>query len=119
TFTAFRNDNYSRFILRFVLNNHVSSTTNFSDADVRVDIYPNPAHNTVFFNCKFMIADDIIDIGIFDLSGRQIQLASPVEHVSKSLLSLNIDELPPAVYTVKVTTKNHIFVHKLIKHSGK
>jgi hypothetical protein len=92
------------------LNKLICNGSNFLSEpieDVKVSIYPNPAQTS--FEINGLLARDIMEIGVYDLQGKQ-QLSS------KNSLEVDISNLPPAFYLVKIRTNRGILVKKIVKN---
>ncbi|MCC6684815.1 MAG: T9SS type A sorting domain-containing protein [Bacteroidia bacterium] len=76
--------------------------------DARIKMYPNPANDNLFF-----IADEyrgIIDIRIFDISGKQIKYCI----INSNNGKIDVGTLSNGVYFVKINTPHGIKVEKLV-----
>jgi CubicO group peptidase (beta-lactamase class C family) len=92
------------------LNKVICNGSNFLSEpieDVKVSIYPNPAQTS--FEINGLLARDIMEIGVYDLHGKQ-QLSST------NILEVDISNLPPAFYLVKIRTNRGILVKKIVKN---
>jgi hypothetical protein len=79
--------------------------------DHELRIYPNPAeHGRVNLE---IINDEIKEIRLIDIAGKEVISRKTEFGISKSRLDLH--EIPNGIYLIRVTTmKNKIFVKKLI-----
>ncbi len=94
----------------FYLNKVICTASNFLSEpieDVKVSIYPNPAKTS--FEINGLLARDILEIGVYDLQGKQ-QLSSI------NSLEVDISNLPSAFYLVKIRTNRGILVKKIVKN---
>ena len=87
--------------------NIIETTTAVSTViDERINLYPNPASVGFYINT----GEKINTVSIYNLNGEMI--------LSKEVIDnnfINISDLKPGVYFVKVQTENGIIVRKLIK----
>ena len=70
-------------------------------------IYPNPVINTLHFNYN---PNEIELFEIVDATGRVINYTGTINKNS-----VNVDELVPGIYTLRVTYKGENYVHRFIK----
>jgi hypothetical protein len=92
------------------LNKVICNGSNFLSEpieDVKVSIYPNPAQTS--FEINGLLARDIMEIGVYDLQGKQ-QLSST------NSLEVDIYNLTPAFYFVKIITNRGILVKNIVKN---
>jgi hypothetical protein len=82
-----------------VLSNSTFSTNQFS-------IYPNPSDKA--FVTISSSNDDIIDVQIFDILGKKIKSETLTDNI------LNVSDLSPGIYLVKVTQNNAAVTKKLV-----
>ena len=76
-----------------------------------VRIFPNPAGNTLNISLDNAILRSVV---IYDLSGREV-FAETVSDATARKHQLNLSQLPPGAYVVKVETGNGNVIKKLIK----
>jgi len=76
--------------------------------DLNIDVYPNPAKNslTVAFNPEFN--DKLFSIFIYDLSGSEISKSQ----VTTNLSQIDISTLPPGIYFIEISSENKIIYKK-------
>ena len=79
-----------------------TNTPDNNGQDKKELIYPNPASDYISITTP-----GVVDI--YNMNGKKV-----LENSSFSS-KLNISELPPGIYMIKITTKNQIFTKKLIK----
>ncbi len=78
-------------------------------------IYPNPAFETVTIEYTLPDVQDA-DIAIYDLMGRQVKhIFNSKQPDGKHLEQINIQDLPPAIYIVKVQLVGISQEEKLVK----
>ncbi len=83
------------------VNNHFETTVN---------IYPNPAQSIINIKSKLF---QINSFEIFDISGRKLKVGA---EISLNHFSIDISELLPAVYLIKIYSSNgEYFVRKFSK----
>jgi len=73
-------------------------------------VYPNPTTGELTIDNGELTIDNV---EIFDIYGNKV---SPLISHSSPLISINISHLPAGVYFVKITTKNGVFVEKVVKN---
>ena len=76
-----------------------------------IKIYPNPAGNTLNISLDNAILRSVV---IYDLSGREV-FAETVSDATARKHQLNLSQLPPGAYVMKVETGNGNVIKKLIK----
>ncbi len=76
-----------------------------------VRIYPNPAGNTLNISLDNAILRSVV---IYDLSGREV-FTQTVSDATSREHQLNLSQLPPGAYVMKVETGNGNVIKKLIK----
>ena len=79
------------------LSSDVQSGIESSPADV-ISIFPNPAHEILTIDLP--IADFNLEVSVFDVQGRKINLALKIE---KSQVHLNTITLTPGFYTLQIS----------------
>ena len=84
----------------------IASGINELDKDL-TKIYPNPVINTLHFNYN---PNEIELFEIVDATGRVINYTGTINKNS-----VNVDELVPGIYTLRVTYKGENYVHRFIK----
>ncbi|MDO9000399.1 MAG: T9SS type A sorting domain-containing protein [Bacteroidota bacterium] len=101
--------NYQPSPLR--LGNITSTTKSGLKINEKLNVFPNPATNTVVISFK---SKEIIttNISIYDLNEKLIK---SINVNSNDNLTVNIEELTAGVYLLKITTSNSTYVKKLIK----
>lgn len=72
---------------------------------VSLSIYPNPATDLV----NIRTSEKIIDVSLFDMTGKKIE-------VSYNSGQLNVSTLPKGIYIVRATTEKAVYQQKLIKN---
>ena len=85
------------------------STTNLSPtSDSKIKIYPNPAKNFISISG---LSSDNIQVKILDLSGKEL-----IRAVISNKSQIDISQLKPGIYSVKLTGTNYTLLRKLIKY---
>jgi len=84
------------------------SETNFIGKDVH--LFPNPATSELTVNSRQYT---INTVDISDLTGRNVYRLKNIN--SSQSLEINISDLPPDIYFVKIETDKKIFVEKFVK----
>jgi hypothetical protein len=85
-----------------------SNTVVLSDEkriETNINVYPIPTKDWINIETK----KDIIDLKIFDVKGVLVKEA-------KALNNINISNLQPGVYLLKLNTSDGLSTHKIIKH---
>lgn len=73
---------------------------------IKFKIYPNPAHEKIFFYGK----DKIDKIEIYDLSGKLV-----ISDSHQNMESVNVAKLPDATYIIKIYSAGTVVTEKFIK----
>lgn len=73
---------------------------------IKFKIYPNPAHEKIFFYGK----DNIAKIEIYDLSGKLV-----ISDSHQNMESVNVAKLPDATYIIKIYSAGTVVTEKFIK----
>ncbi len=73
----------------------------------KVTIYPNPTNNILYIKSSLPVEQ----VGIYDISGRQLKQFSTVVNNQ-----ISMDDLSGGIYLVKVTVDQREFVYKIIKN---
>ena len=77
-------------------------------------IYPNPTTKILNLELK-NITDNVIDIRIFDINGKLIELKRNISHQNKlSSISLNLENYNPGVYIVIIKTIHQELIQKFV-----
>ena len=81
-------------------------------------IYPNPASNELTLNYRFAKKQQLL-IKLYSMSGKVIKtfdlgLQNPGNHSKK----LNINELPPGIYILRLQTDSQVVTRKVVKIGG-
>lgn len=85
----------------------------FQVSGFRFQIYPNPASEYVFLQYELSAAAEM-KIELFDISGRKIKLISDGKQIAgKHLEIINVKELSPQIYFVKISSGNQSVTRKL------
>ncbi|WP_312901529.1 DUF5074 domain-containing protein, partial [Chryseobacterium taichungense] len=72
---------------------------------ISLSIYPNPATDLV----NIRTSEKIIDVSLFDMTGRKIE-------VSYNNGQVNLSTLPKGIYILRATTEKAVYQQKLIKN---
>lgn len=88
-------------IWRLPLNNIIASTQNINSPNA-LNIYPNPATNSI------TIASDVEKVSVYSLNGKRLLGCAQCQ-------TLNISNLTAGIYIIKAETKEGIATQKLIK----
>jgi len=75
-----------------------------------VNVYPNPAQDQIIIHLNSL--SDFFNYSIIDLQGKEIMKGINQEAVT---FSIDVSELKPQVYFLKLENKSNCFVKKLIK----
>jgi hypothetical protein len=109
TFAAQKGDNNERFVLHF--NQMVSSIDNEATSPISVNLFPNPASEMVYIEVKeAKRKNQQIRVELVDMNGKTV-LSTTINNGK----GINISQLAPAVYQLKITTENGTFVKRLVK----
>jgi len=84
-----------------------NGSSNIDNIDYSIDIYPNPAHSVL--NIKSS-AERILQIELYDLSGRQIEH----QRINTDEVKLDVSHLAPSSYVLKIVTEKESVVRKII-----
>ena len=74
---------------------------------INVAMYPNPAHESV----TILTDDNMLDVGIYNLLGQQIQ---KMALGGTSKCTLNTSDLASGVYVVKIRTEKGLVAKQLV-----
>jgi len=77
---------------------------------LQVELYPNPARNQVTLICPDYTADAQFEAEFVNASGK---LSLKIELTGKST-SINLDDMNPGVYFVKITSQGGTVIKKLV-----
>ena len=113
----------NRLFLRFVTDGNTQaqgwtatySTINYSGiteetGKTEIAPYPNPASD--FVSISIPDAGSPTSITFFNLTGEQFSL--PASYENKNLLKINVNDLPPGCYFVKIVSEEKIYYGKVI-----
>jgi hypothetical protein len=103
---------YVRLLSNFISQSCLTtSITNLSHGNnFSIDVYPNPAGNQLTVSSRQSV---ISNIEIFNMLGQKRLIPTSKGEESSSLI--DISELPPGVYFLKVKTSSGIFTKKIVK----
>ncbi len=76
--------------------------------DVNLTLAPNPAENYINFNAE---EAQILDLQLFDISGRMIK---SIQNINSNNYQLNRGNIPPGIYIAKVRFEEGIIGEKVI-----
>lgn len=95
-------------------NNKDEKSVNISESII---LYPNPINKllTISFNNT---SDDVYEISLTDLLGRQTLIIMPSTSIKKGTFkqTFNVSELPTGVYTYQIKSNNTIQTGKIVKN---
>ncbi len=103
----------SQGIYRAKLSDLVSDVKDNSFNTADIDFYPNPASDYIYVD----IPDDfapVKSIEIYDQVGRLLKTVSYDSLITNSI-SINVDNLAPSIYFLKIQTNDSYFFKKFIK----
>lgn len=82
-----------------------------------LNIYPNPFNEGFTISLPRAIANEDIDISIFDINGRKV-FFNTFSNASNSILVNNLDNLTSSVYIVRIESKRTktLFTRRLVKN---
>jgi len=83
--------------------------TDNQSTDVKISIFPNPVNGPITIVSPL---EDIESIGLWDMHGRHIKIRN---NLQQRHVELQLNNLPPAFYFLKVYTANGVFVKQLLK----
>ena len=86
-------------------------STKLLEDDNNFNIFPNPTNHKIFIQNKNNLKIEHLEI--IDNKGTSRKI---LENINKSLIEIDLEELPNAVYFLKIQAKNKIFVSKIIKY---
>lgn len=87
----------------------VSTDDILTDAQVELQVFPNPASNVVRFNTSQ--DNPILDMGLYNLDGRQVGGAI---NIRNSQLDYRVDDLPEGLYIARLRFENGILSKKIL-----
>ncbi|MFC1734214.1 YCF48-related protein [candidate division KSB1 bacterium] len=79
----------------------------FSEKDVKISIYPNPANDYI----DVEIAEGLVELGIFNLEGQELYR----ENLKQDKNRIDISELSPGMYVIRCRYKEKIYYKTLVK----
>lgn len=81
---------------------------------MNVNIFPNPMSNEI--NISYLLSDDcLVEIAIYDLSGKQISLLiNEKQYKGEYLISKNIEDIQTGTYLVTIRGKEFITTKKIM-----
>lgn len=96
---------YQDFMIRAKVDNLLSVKSPLED--IRLDIFPNPAKNTVSLKC-----DEIINsVELYDIMGSRVMKS---EIFDQNLVSLDVSKLKSSVYFIKIKTDGMLITRRLL-----
>jgi endoglucanase len=114
----YTNAAYVRLLSKFCTNVICTSTitTGIKSNEATVGglvqtIYPQPADNKL--TVKFYNNENTVDLFLYDISGKQ--LISKNENITNGLVEIDLNNIAPGVYFLKVSSRNKTEVRKIIK----
>jgi hypothetical protein len=99
-------------------NEETFTTTELSIAENTLNafviVYPNPAENEVNININSEI-QGMVNVQIIDLNGRVVKVQNQVNLTAgNNNLRFDVSDLSAGIYTLRLTAKNGVAVHKLV-----
>lgn len=79
-----------------------------------INLYPNPASETLFLNYESLITDEL-KINITDINGEEIKNTNSEVFIGTNQLQINIENLNSGIYFIDVITNNTTKKLKFIK----
>ncbi|MCS7028982.1 MAG: fibronectin type III domain-containing protein [Bacteroidia bacterium] len=76
-------------------------------------MFPNPAHNEVFFDIVSIMAENIA-VQIFDLQGKIVKEQFLGQNIGENIYTVSLQDVGQGVYIVKLVQGNKISFHKLV-----
>jgi len=83
------------------------SINQYSIAENKIRVYPNPAQNQILFNVPFSLQNKISVAEYYDLNEKKV-LSEPMLENADALKQLNISQLPNGIYFLKLISNNEV-----------
>jgi len=87
------------------------------NSNTRVDIYPNPASRTLYFETHLMIGKSTLNLTLYDLFGK-ILLTKSIPETGKQLFALHLTDISSGIYFVKGDFGGEAFTKKIVVGEG-
>jgi hypothetical protein len=87
---------------------HTTAIANVGAAATQVNIYPNPANETIYISLQGVTASQI---RIMDIEGRQVVNIIPA--ANESLINIPVSKLATGMYIVQLQTNNGLITRKI------
>ncbi|MDR2010714.1 MAG: T9SS type A sorting domain-containing protein [Bacteroidales bacterium] len=86
-----------------------------TNEETSISIFPNPFANEININLN-NINDEHFIIELYDELGKQVYINKFTNESSNSTLKLNLNDLKPGIYNLKITLSNDILNKRIIKY---
>lgn len=98
-----------------VINGDAPTSIGSVSTELTASLYPNPAKNAA--TITYTVAEAApVQVAIYSMSGVRVLETSTSANSGENSLQLNLQELTPGVYTVKVSTAQGQWIESLIKN---
>ncbi len=104
----------SKFCTNVICTSTITTGINTNEATLGglvQTIYPQPAENKL--TVKFYNSENMVDLFLYDVSGKQ--LISKTETITNGLAEVDLNNIAPGVYFLKVNSKTKTEVRKVVK----
>ncbi len=86
-----------------------SAYQSLADSDINVNLYPNPADESIFIKIN-NYQGDLYEIKISDMAGKQVMS----EQMKQNFIKINIGKLKQGLYLISIVSDSFIFNKKFI-----
>lgn len=101
-------------IIRVGGNECLTPTIDLNDRTINMELYPNPATESVFIHFDGLNFSDVLDLSIIDLTGKR--MSSSIQKINTdNLIRLDISDFPSGLYFVRVSIGQNFAVLKFLK----
>ena len=98
----------------FVTGTNILATTELSQFDDLLNVYPNPSTDLVQLSLNIKDASDL-QVNIRNLMGQKVAAKSYGSLVGAQNISLNVSDFPVGIYTVEVLMNGAISTKQFVK----
>ncbi|MBN2778607.1 MAG: VCBS repeat-containing protein [Bacteroidales bacterium] len=77
-----------------------------------ISVFPNPANKIVYFSFKDNYSIDILNVRMFDITGKEVYYKKSTE---SNIFSLDISSFKNGIYIVSIESENQISYTKIVK----
>ena len=84
-------------------------------ADSELNVYPNPAATNIYINLSNVCLSTTIEVDILNIIGKNVKRHSYDEMHSINTLNMNIADLSPGIYIVRIKCGRQVWQSKFVK----